>query len=63
MSAQAERSTCPNCGGGWTFDFKQKRVYCRQCDGRGRYCGPCDKWVSSKQTVCKACGADTEKAQ
>jgi hypothetical protein len=28
-----------------------------------RYCGMCDKYVSAKQTVCKACGADTEKAE
>lgn len=28
-----------------------------------RYCGMCDKYVSAKQTVCKACGADTEKVE
>lgn len=28
-----------------------------------RYCGMCDKWVSAKQTICKACGADTYKAE
>ena len=27
-----------------------------------RYCPMCDKWVPAKQTECKACGADTEKA-
>lgn len=27
-----------------------------------RYCGMCDKWVPARETVCKACGADTEKA-
>ena len=26
-----------------------------------RYCGPCDKWVPAKDTVCKACGADTDR--
>ncbi len=29
---------------------------------RKRYCGMCDKWVPAKETVCKACGADTDKA-
>ena len=28
-----------------------------------RYCGPCDKWVPAKETICKACGADTDKAE
>lgn len=28
-----------------------------------RYCGMCDRWVSAKQTTCKACGADTYKAE
>ena len=28
-----------------------------------RYCGPCDKWVPASQAVCKACGADTDKAE
>jgi rRNA maturation endonuclease Nob1 len=27
-----------------------------------RYCGACDVWVPASQTICKACGADTEKA-
>ena len=27
-----------------------------------RYCEMCDKWVSAKQAVCKACGATTVKA-
>jgi hypothetical protein len=27
-----------------------------------RYCEMCDKWVSAKQTECKACGAPTVKA-
>jgi len=33
-SAHSEqpRSVCPDCGGGWTFDFLQKRVYCRACE-------------------------------
>jgi rRNA maturation endonuclease Nob1 len=26
-----------------------------------RYCEMCDKWVSAKQTECKACGAPTVK--
>lgn len=30
---------------------------------RKRYCGPCDKWVPAAQTTCKACGADTDKAE
>jgi hypothetical protein len=25
-------SVCPDCGGGWTFDFAQRRVYCRACE-------------------------------
>ncbi len=25
------RSVCA-CGGGWTFDFAAKRVYCRTCE-------------------------------
>lgn len=28
------RSVCPDCGGGWTFDFQQRRVYCRTCEER-----------------------------
>lgn len=28
-----------------------------------RYCEMCDKWVSARQTVCKACGAPTVKAE
>ncbi len=31
-SAEAGHSVCPDCGGGWTFDFGQKRVYCRTCE-------------------------------
>lgn len=31
MSGQA---VCPDCGNGWTFDFQQRRVYCRTCDER-----------------------------
>lgn len=27
---------------------------------RKRFCGPCDKEVPMRQTVCKDCGADTE---
>lgn len=27
-----ERSVCPDCGNGWTFDFLQRRVYCRTCE-------------------------------
>lgn len=23
---------CPDCGNGWTFDFQQRRVYCRTCE-------------------------------
>ena len=26
------RSVCPDCGGGWTFDFGARRVYCRTCE-------------------------------
>jgi hypothetical protein len=26
-----KRATCV-CGHGWTFDFQQRRVYCRTCD-------------------------------
>jgi len=26
-----------------------------------RYCGMCDKWVPANETVCKACGADTDR--
>jgi hypothetical protein len=60
-----EHSTC-SCGGGWTFDFQARRVYCRTCEERTlakmRYCGPCDKWVPARETECKACGAPTDKA-
>lgn len=28
-----------------------------------RYCGMCDKWVSAKQFVCRACGQPTEKSE
>ena len=28
-----------------------------------RYCELCDRWVAAKQTVCKACGAPTSKAE
>jgi hypothetical protein len=28
-----EHSTC-SCGGGWTFDFQARRVYCRTCEDR-----------------------------
>jgi ribosomal protein S27E len=31
-SEKPSRSVCPNCGGGWTFDFAQRRVYCRMCE-------------------------------
>lgn len=31
--AQERRSVCPDCGGGWTFDFMARRVYCRHCQG------------------------------
>lgn len=27
-----EHCVCPDCGCGWTFDFQQRRVYCRQCE-------------------------------
>lgn len=26
-----------------------------------RYCGLCDLWVPARQTVCRACGADTDR--
>lgn len=26
------RSVCPDCGGGWTFDFAERRVYCKTCE-------------------------------
>ncbi len=26
-----------------------------------RYCPMCDKWVPARETVCKACGIETEK--
>jgi hypothetical protein len=29
------RSLCL-CGHGWTFDFQQRRVYCRRCEGEKR---------------------------
>lgn len=29
---QAKRSVCPDCGGGWVFDFRERRIYCRQCE-------------------------------
>lgn len=30
--AEDKRSVCPDCGNGWTFDFLQKRIYCRTCE-------------------------------
>lgn len=27
-----------------------------------RYCEMCDKWVPTRETECKACGAQTSKA-
>ncbi len=29
----AARSVCA-CGGGWTFDFAAKRVYCKTCEAQ-----------------------------
>jgi hypothetical protein len=26
-----------------------------------RYCGPCDRYVSDRESECKKCGADTDK--
>lgn len=31
---ERRRCICPDCGGGWTFDFAEKRVYCRSCEER-----------------------------
>lgn len=31
LAAPADHAVCPDCGNGWTFDFLQKRVYCRRC--------------------------------
>lgn len=30
------------------------------CPARQRYCGPCDRYVPARETVCKECGADTD---
>lgn len=61
----AERMTCPTCDGdGYDGRYVES---CPQCKGSGkvpvrRYCMPCEKWVPAGQKVCKACGADTDKA-
>lgn len=31
MKHEPDRSVCPDCGGGWTFDFAERSVYCRRC--------------------------------
>lgn len=57
--------TCPTCDGdGFGPNYI---VNCPMCKGSGkvplkRYCECCEKWVPARQTVCKACGADTVKA-
>lgn len=33
---QEDPAACPDCGGGWTFDFISKRVYCRTCESEGK---------------------------
>ena len=32
QSETPSHSVCPDCGGGWTFDFGARRVYCRTCE-------------------------------
>jgi hypothetical protein len=56
-------SVCPDCGGGWTFDFVQRRVYCRTCETStavrvtGTACEP--RWVpaSAGDRYCAMCDA------
>jgi hypothetical protein len=65
--SEAAHATC-SCGTGWTFDFQQRRVFCKACEmtveehvARGdRMCPMCETW--SKRRECKACGMKTEKA-
>jgi DnaJ-class molecular chaperone len=59
------RMVCPSCDGDG-FDSRYVES-CPRCKGAGkvpvqRYCMPCDTWVPASQKVCKACGADTDKA-
>src|SRR6187402_838655 len=32
MKPHPDPSVCPDCDGGWTFDFAQRRVYCKTCE-------------------------------
>jgi DnaJ-class molecular chaperone len=54
---------CPSCeGDGYGPSWRQ--MNCATCGGRGavpnRYCEMCEVWMKAR--VCKACGADTVKA-
>lgn len=31
---EERRSICPDCGGGWTFDFARRCIYCKACVAR-----------------------------
>jgi hypothetical protein len=41
--------------------LEESRINIAAASGLIRYCPMCDKWVPKSETVCKACGMDTER--